>query len=69
MVNPEMLKVGGKHRFTPAVCLSESEGRMADGKPYTKEVTGRIVYINQAHRYFTVEYHAGHQTLRESIKF
>lgn len=37
----------------------------------TKETTahGRVVYINEAHRYFTVEAEAHGFKLRESFKF
>ena len=37
----------------------------------TKETTahGRVVYINEAHRYFTAEAQIDGKTLRESFKF
>ena len=37
----------------------------------TKETTanGRVVYINEAHRYFTAEADINGKKLRESIKF
>jgi hypothetical protein len=37
----------------------------------TKETTahGRVVYINEAHRYFTAEADINGQKLRESFKF
>lgn len=34
-----------------------------------RTVTGRIVYINEAHRYFTVEASVDWATIRESFKF
>ena len=37
----------------------------------TKETTahGRVVYINEAHRYFTAEANVGGVVIRESFKF
>ena len=37
----------------------------------TKETTahGRVIYINEAHRYFTAEATLNGKTLRESFKF
>lgn len=32
-------------------------------------VTGRIVYINQRHRYYLAEYPAGRHVLREAFKY
>ena len=34
-----------------------------------KTVHGRVVYINEAHRYFTAEAQINGQKLRESFKF
>lgn len=38
-------------------------------KPVPREVTGTIIHINQAHRYFTVEYEVNGYKLRQGIKF
>lgn len=36
----------------------------------TKDIiTGRITYINEAHRYFLVEAELGHVVVKESFKF
>lgn len=50
-------ELGMPYRFCPAGI----EGR--------EEVTGRIVFIHHAHRYFNVRYPAGDSCLTESIKF
>lgn len=54
--------------FTPAA-FSFGNNMTIKGEKMAKPVKGRVVYINRRHRYFTVEYEAGDQMLKESFKF
>lgn len=41
-----------------------------DGQSFVdKHVSGKIVYVNRRHRYFTVEYQLAGGKIRESFKF
>ncbi len=60
------MKIGDTYTWTPrafegasGICSFEKLAR----------VSGRVVYINEAHRYFTVEAEAHGYKLRESFKF
>lgn len=63
------MKMGAKITFVPAVVVGEQDVITPDGKRVRRTVTGRIVYINRPHLWFTVEYPAGRGVLRESMKF
>lgn len=52
--------MGERVRFLPPCFNRDDTGNM---------VTGRIVYINQRHRYYLAEYPAGRQVLREAFKY
>ena len=63
------MKTGEKYRFTPHAFIGEV-GKGKSALPcIPRRVTGRIVYINEAHRYFTVEASVDWATIRESFKF
>lgn len=60
------MNIGDTYTWTPGafegasgICSFEKLAR----------VSGRVVYINKAHRYFTVEAEAHGYKLRESFKF
>lgn len=40
-----------------------------DGKPISRELHGRIVYINEAHRWFLVTADIGGAVIREGFKY
>ena len=61
--------IGAPYRFTPAAFLREKSAMLPGQKPVPREVTGTIIHINQAHRYFTVEYEVNGYKLRQGIKF
>jgi hypothetical protein len=61
------MSIGEPFSWKPAA-FEGSNGSMS---VTTKETTahGRVVYINEAHRYFTAEAEAHGYKLRESFKF
>ena len=63
------MKTGEKYRFTPHAFIGEVGKTKSPLPCIPRRVTGRIVYINEAHRYFTVEARADWATIRESFKF
>lgn len=54
------VQLGERVRFLPPCFNRDDTENM---------VTGRIVYINQRHRYYLAEYPAGRQVLREAFKY
>lgn len=58
--------IGAPYRFVPAAAMAE---KGASGRYESTPVTGRIRYINRAHRYFAVEYEINGYKLQECIKF
>lgn len=44
------------------------KSRKKDDKP-NETITGRITYINEAHRYFLVTAELDHMVIKESFKF
>lgn len=63
------MKIGEKYRFTPHAFTGEVGKTKGPMPCIPRTVTGRIVYINEAHRYFTVEASVDWATIRESFKF
>lgn len=63
------IRIGAAYSFTPAAFVGEHTGTLPGKKKLPREVTGRIIYINEAHRYFTVAYEVNGYRLHESIKF
>lgn len=61
-----MIGIGMKARFAPAFVPGALWTHSIDPSEY---VTGTIVYINQGHTYFTVEFKCGDTMQRESFKF
>ena len=61
------MNIGDTYTRTPATF----EGTSGIMSVTTKETTAhrRVVYINEAHRYFTAEADINGKTLRESFKF
>lgn len=60
------LRIGMPMRFTPAHTPGQDDKEKGKRKP---TVVGKVVYINTAHRYFTLEYKCGENNLRESRNF
>lgn len=60
------MTIGDTHSWTPAA-FEGTSGICSFEKLST--VHGRIVYINERHRYFTVEAEVNGIKLRESFKF
>lgn len=65
---PPPVAVGETVSFVPAA-FAFGNNMTIRGETTAKPVKGRVVYINRRHRYFTAEYKAGDQMLRESFKF
>ncbi|MBE5054763.1 hypothetical protein INF37_01925 [Pseudoflavonifractor sp. DSM 107456] len=63
------MHLGEKYRFTPHAFTGEVGKTKGPMPCIPRMVTGRIVYINEAHRYFTVEASVDWATIRESFKF
>lgn len=63
------MKIGDRYRFRPFGFEAKSNGKGSMMPCAPAFVTGEVVYINQAHQYFTVEVHFSWATLRESFKF
>lgn len=61
-----ILNIGDTYTWTPAA-FEGASGLGSFGKLRT--VHGRIVYINEAHRYFTAKADINGNKLRESFKF
>ena len=64
------IRVGARCRIVPVYRYGgEPENALVAGDPGT--VTGTIIYVNHAHRYFRVEFPAGSRgkTLTECLKF
>lgn len=62
--------LGDSYRFVPSAFVGETSGRDPRWKKeIPRAVTGRIVYINRAHRFFTVAFTVHGVELKESIKF
>ncbi len=51
------LRIGETFLFRPA------------GLPQGRTVTGTVIYINRAHRFFTVQYELAGRRFRESFKY
>ena len=58
------IEIGMPYRFRPAAFMASRES----GIWQTPEVSGRIIYINREHGYFTAEANVNGRTLRERFK-
>lgn len=63
------IQIGGAYSFIPEAFIGERTGTLPGRKELPRRVTGRIIYINEMHRYFTVSYEVNGYRLCESIKF
>ena len=61
-----MIGIGMKASFVPAFVPGELWQKTLNP---SEIVTGKIVYINWEHKYFTVEFKCGDTTQREAFKF
>lgn len=62
------MRIGQKKTFTPAGCYGEQSS--FGGHDIPRKVTGKIVYINRAHRWYLVEAHVHERyTIRQGFKF
>jgi len=61
------INLGDRYRFVPSAFAGEKPESWGK-KDYTTEITGRVIYINRANRYFTVAADINGYTLRESFK-
>lgn len=62
-------KLGDRIRFLPAAFAGERGEPGQKDNTYPREVTGRVVYINQRHRFFDVEFELNGYRLREAFKY
>lgn len=52
-----------------AAIPAQERGKLSDGRELPSFYTGRITYINEAHRWYLVEADLGGVTLREGFHF
>lgn len=64
----ERPNLGDKLRFVPDAFVDYKEERMGR-LVLPRDVLGRVVYLNEAHRFFDVEYELNGVKLRESFLF
>lgn len=60
------IEVGDKWRFVPSANLDHSAGF---GEILLREITGVVVEVNEAHRWFRVAFPCGTVTGHECFKF
>lgn len=58
------MRIGEKITWTPAAFEHEVSGQRADKMRRLRSVTGRIVYIHPARRYYMAEAKVGNETIR-----
>lgn len=63
------IQLGATYTFVPSAFIGEGSGVLPGQKAAPRKVSGRITYINWAHRYFTVTAEVNGSDLRESFKF
>lgn len=63
-----MVKLGAKITFKPSGFSDQTSVKdPATGKPCSREVTGKVVYVHPQGRYYTVEAELDGRTIRESF--
>lgn len=63
------IHLGATYTFVPSAFIGERAGALFGQKEVPRKVSGRITYINWAHRFFTVTAEVNGSTLRECFKF
>lgn len=63
------MRVGDTYKFKPSAFCESEDGTLAHLPGRPRYVTGEIVFINEPHRFFTVQFNVWSYTLRESFKF
>lgn len=59
------MRIGQKITWTPSAFEHELSGERANRQRKLRSVTGRIVYIHPARRYYMAEAKVGNETIRE----
>jgi len=59
------MRIGEKITWTPSAFEHELSGERANRQRKLRSVTGRIVYIHPARRYYMAEAKVGNETIRE----
>ena len=59
------MRIGEKITWTPSAFEHELSGERADKMRKLRSVTGRIVYIHPARRYYMAEAKVGREIIRE----
>lgn len=62
------MRIGDAYAWTPECFIGERGGTLG-GKPVARKAHGRIVYINQKHRFFMAEAELNGRVIRECFKF
>lgn len=64
------IQLGVSYSFVPTAFIdSHTPGRPSKQKEIPRKVTGRITYINRAHRFFVATFDVNGCALNESFKF
>ena len=63
------IQLGATHSFIPTAFIDGALGQPSKQKETPRRVTGRVTYINWAHRFFVATYEVNGCTLNESFKF
>lgn len=64
------IQLGAACSFVPTAFIDiHTSGRPSKQKETPRRVTGRVTYINRAHRFFVATFEVNSCTLNESFKF
>ena len=63
------IQLGAAYSFVPTAFIDVVAGWPSKHKETPRRVTGRVTYINWAHRFFVVTFDVNGCTLNESFKF
>lgn len=65
----DSIRIGAPYTFVPSSFVGEKSGVLPGKKEMPRSMTGRICYINHAHRFFQVAYEIHGYHLNECFKF
>ena len=64
------IQLGASYSFVPEAFIDvHTPSRPSKQKEIPRKVTGRVTYINRAHRFFVTAFEVNGCTLSESFKF
>lgn len=66
-VQPQPVRLGASYAFTPSAFEGERVDERGSRLASPRKFMGQVVYINRAHRYFTVAVEVHGRVIRESF--